>query len=85
MTDGEQRGVIEAVASVSEKLISSTPTQFLVLVLLNIAFLTVVMWFLNDQLDQRSQLAGKIIDRCLEARINPPPMSVVPMVPAVPR
>ena len=81
----QERGVVGAVAGVSERLIASLPTQFLVLVLLNVAFLTVVMWFLSDQLDQRSQLAGKIIDRCLEMRINPPPVPVMPVVPAVPR
>jgi len=81
----QQAGLLGTVDSLGGKIISNLPTQFLVLVLLNVAFLSVVMWFLSDQLDQRSTLAGKIIDRCLEARISPAPVPVLPMVPAVPR
>lgn len=54
------------VERLGQSLISALPPPFLLLVAINAAFLGLVMWFLGDQMDSRTALAGKIIDHCLD-------------------
>jgi len=54
------------VSRVSEKLIGVLPPAFLMLLLINSAFLGVVLWFLDAQIDQRTHLVERIIDHCYE-------------------
>lgn len=56
------RGVVNA----AKQLLSSLPPAFLSLVLINAAFMGIVLWFLGDQMDSRTALAAKILDRCLD-------------------
>ena len=57
--------MFDKIADLGKHLISSLPPAFLILIALNGAFLAVVMWFLDRQLDIRAALLGKIIDHCL--------------------
>jgi hypothetical protein len=52
-------------AGVSEKLIRALPPAFLLLVLLNIAFLGSTMWVVQHNADQRNAMLTKIVDSCL--------------------
>jgi len=55
-----------AATRISQALIGALPPAFLMLLLINAAFLGMVMWFLNFQIDQRTHLVEKIIDHCYE-------------------
>lgn len=52
-------------ASVSEKLIRALPPAFLLLVLLNIAFLGVATWTFSHNTEVRNVMLTKIIESCL--------------------
>lgn len=54
-----------AISRLGQSLITALPSQFLMLVLINAGFLGLVLWFLTDQMDSRTALAGKIVDHCL--------------------
>lgn len=49
MTDDQAKGIVGAVESVSNKIVSSLPAQFLMLVLLNVMFLATLFWFLDRE------------------------------------
>jgi hypothetical protein len=59
-------GTFGALTDMGGRLLSTLPAGFLLLVLLNCAFLGVVLWFLDDQLDQRTKLVGQLLDHCLD-------------------
>lgn len=63
--NSEPRGIVGAATQIGRSLISALTPEFLVLVLLNIAFLSVVMLFLDKQLERRMTLVTRIIDNCL--------------------
>jgi len=46
-------------------LIGALPPVFLMLVLMNIAFISLVMWFLDHELGVRMQMLMKVLDHCL--------------------
>jgi hypothetical protein len=52
-------------ASVSDKLIRALPPAFLLLILMNVAFLGVIAWVFDHNADVRNAMLTKIIDRCL--------------------
>lgn len=60
-----------AATRIGTALIAVLPPAFLVLVGLNVAFLGIVMYFLNFQIDQRTHLVEKIIDHCYELESHP--------------
>ena len=55
-------------ANVSDKLIRALPPAFLLLVLLNIAFLGTTMWVVQHNADQRNAMLTKIVEGCLTQR-----------------
>ena len=61
------------VASVSEKLIRALPPAFLLLVLLNIAFLGLASWVFSHNTEVRNTMLTKIIESCLLDRKSAPP------------
>lgn len=65
--------VVGAAARLGQSLIGALPPAFLLLVLLNCAFLALVMWFVDTQLKQRTELVGKLVDRCMEIALHAPP------------
>lgn len=56
MTEAEQRGVVGAVADTTNKLISTLPAQFLVLVIINTFFIGSLLWFLQRENETRAAL-----------------------------
>jgi hypothetical protein len=64
MTEGE-RHANGLLASVSEKLIRALPPAFLVLTLLNIAFIGMAAYVFQHNTEQRNTLLTKIIESCL--------------------
>jgi hypothetical protein len=55
-----------AVARVSQSLISALPPAFVMLCLTNAIFLAAVLYFIDDQLDQRTKLVQAIVERCIQ-------------------
>ena len=70
MSDKDGSGII---ASVSEKLIRALPPAFLLLVLLNIAFLGLASWVFSHNTEVRNVMLTKIIESCLLDRKTAPP------------
>lgn len=58
-------GVVGAASGVSKALIGALPPGFVALLLVNTIFIGAVMWFLDEQLDQRIKLLNRILDACL--------------------
>jgi hypothetical protein len=60
------------VLDLGHRLIASLPPAFIMLVLINAAFIGAVLWFLDAQMDQRTAIVDKIVDRCLssEGEVN---------------
>jgi len=74
MTSEERQGIVGEVAKISDKLISTLPPAFLLLVLINVIFLALVMWFLNAQMAQRTTMIGNLADRCMEIALHAQPL-----------
>jgi len=74
-TAEEPHGIVGQVARLGDRMISTLPPAFLLLVLINVMFLALIMWFLNSQMMQRTQMMEKFADRCMEIalRATPPP------------
>lgn len=62
-----------AVSRLGQSLITALPPAFLMLVLINAAFLGMVMWFVNSQLTQRTVLVEKLVDRCMSIALHADP------------
>jgi hypothetical protein len=71
--DNGPTGIVGAASRISQSLITTLPPAFLLLVLLNIGFLSLVMWFLNNQIAARTALVEKVIDRCMDIALHAPP------------
>jgi hypothetical protein len=65
-SNGRRNGIVGALSGIANGLIGALPPAFLLMCVLNIAFLGLVLWFMNTQLEHRMALATKILDRCLE-------------------
>jgi hypothetical protein len=57
--------VVAGAIDLSKSVVAALPPAFLLLVLINIAFIGFVMWFLEDQLHQRDKMAEQLFDRCM--------------------
>ena len=64
--DPQHPGTIGALADMGAKMASSLGPTFLCLVLLNIGFLGIVLWWIDAQAESRIRLLEKIIDHCLK-------------------
>jgi hypothetical protein len=70
----QQNGTIPGmVGRLGQSLITTLPPGFLLLCLINVAFLGVVMWFLDDQMAQRTHMADKLFDRCMDIALHAQP------------
>jgi hypothetical protein len=69
------KGVLVGVVDLSQKIVATLPPAFLLLVLINALFIGVVMWFLDSQAKQRTELVEKLIDRCMEIALRAEPPS----------
>jgi hypothetical protein len=66
-------GAIGALTDLGGKLVGALPPVFIMLVLLNVAFLGIVLWFLDSQLNQRTKLVNELVNRCLDIALHVPP------------
>lgn len=64
--NGRNGSIVGAVSRFSQSVVGALPPSFLLLILINVLFMGFVLWFLADQMDTRTALAGKIIDHCLD-------------------
>lgn len=58
--------IIGAASRAAEKLIGILPPAFLLLIALNIAFIWLTMSFINGQMAQRTEMANKLLNACIE-------------------
>ena len=74
-SNGGNGGIVGAAVRVSDKIIQTMPPAFLLLILINVAFLGMVMWFINHQADQREAMVSSLLDRCMSIALEhePPP------------
>jgi len=70
---GGQHGVIGQALDLSKSLLSTLPPAFLLLVLINVAFVGMLMWFLSANQDRRADMIDKLIDRCMEIALHATP------------
>ena len=54
-----------SLSALGERLIAALPPAFLILVLLNIAFLGIAAWQFSLNVEARNIMLNKIIDSCL--------------------
>ena len=74
MTQGIGNGSVPgAIASVSRALLAALPPAFFLLLVLNVAFLGFVMWFLETQLAHRDQMAEALFNRCMDIALKGAP------------
>lgn len=59
-----EQGPAAAAIDASRQVLAALPPAFLMLVLMNIAFLGMVLWFLTSQIEQRTAIVAKMIDVC---------------------
>jgi hypothetical protein len=64
MTSPDDPSDRSSLVGLGQKLITVLPPAFVMLVLVNVAFLGVVMWFMDSQIDQRTKLVTTFVDRC---------------------
>jgi hypothetical protein len=67
--NGARNGLL---ATVSDKLIRALPPAFLVLTLLNIAFICMAAWVFQHNTETRNALLTRIIENCLLQRNKVP-------------
>ena len=67
-------GTIGAVTDLGHTLITALPPAFIMLMIMNLCFLGLVLWFLNHQADQRTAMVDKLLDRCMAIALQAQPM-----------
>lgn len=58
--------IVGAASSAANKLIGILPPAFLLLIALNIGFVWLIMAFINGQMAQRTDMANKLLNACIE-------------------
>jgi len=55
-----------AVTRITQSLVTALPPGFFILLILNVAFLGFMMWFLEGQLRARDTMAQTLFNRCMD-------------------
>ena len=71
MANGNGNG--GGIAGTAKAVINVLPPAFLLLLLLNLAFMGFVVWFLEGQLKARDHMAEALFQRCMEIALKQPP------------
>jgi hypothetical protein len=58
-------------ATEAVRAIGALPSHFFTLLLVNLAFLGMVLWFLTAQMELRTNLVSKIVDACIAQSVHP--------------
>lgn len=64
-TPDEPSTLTGAATALGRSLITALPPAFVMLCVVNAVFVLGLTWFVDDQLDQRTQLVGRLIDHCM--------------------
>ena len=67
------KGVIAGAFDLSSKLITALPPAFLMLMLMNVIFMGIVMWFLNSQMHMRVEMIEALMNKCLNIALKSEP------------
>lgn len=70
--DPRHEGSVGAITDLGNKLISALPPAFVMLLVMNVCFLGMVLWFLNHQSDQRNATVNLLLDRCMSIALHEP-------------
>jgi hypothetical protein len=68
MTETEQHGAIGAALEAGGKVLGTLPGQFLALCLVNVLFVSGLLYFLAHQGEARERVIQTILAACLDAR-----------------
>jgi hypothetical protein len=58
-------GVVGAVSTLGQTLITTLPPAFVMLCVVNVAFLAAVLWFLNSETEQKLVIVSHVVDACM--------------------
>jgi len=61
------------VSKLGQSVIGALPPPFLLLCLINAAFLAVVMLFIDSQLKQRTEMVNQLVTKCMDIALHAPP------------
>jgi hypothetical protein len=61
------------ITKIAQSVVTALPPGMLFLALINVGFIGFMMWFLEDQLQQRNMMAEKLFNRCLEVSLRDTP------------
>lgn len=73
MANDDPQTIPGMAARLGQSVIGALPPAFLLLCLINVAFIGTVLWFIDDQLDQRTKLVSTLVDRCMDIALHAPP------------
>ena len=65
MTNDQAKGITGAIQELGSRVLSVLPPAFIALILVNIMFVAVVLFFEHSQSAARAELIHKLIDRCV--------------------
>jgi hypothetical protein len=66
--DGDQnKGVIGSLTELGGKVVTALPPVFIALMLINVIFLGITMWFINSQIEARAKVVANFVDRCMDS------------------
>jgi hypothetical protein len=68
MTEGEAKGIAHGAIEASSKVLTALPAQFLLVILLNAAFLVCLFWFLDRRDSARERMITPVISACLKGQ-----------------
>ena len=63
--DRPPQGIAAAAVDMCRQVAGALPASFLFLVILNIVFMGMILWFLNTQVEQRTAIVGRVLDVCV--------------------
>jgi hypothetical protein len=66
VTDEDHRTVVGSITDLGRHALTAIPAQFLVLVVLNLAFIGGLLWFLSGQQESRERVIAQIMTACLQ-------------------
>jgi len=62
----EPTTVAGAASRIGQALVTALPSQFIMLLLINVVFLGLVLWFEKNSQDTRTAIMNRVLDACLE-------------------
>jgi hypothetical protein len=68
----EPAGVVGTTLRLGRSIVAALPPAFLLLCVINAALIAMVLWFIDDQLDQRTKLVGILVERCMDIALRAP-------------